>query len=637
MNWIWQKIRQITGKEQKDQHGCFKHNQSNRSSLHLQMLEDRIQPAVNIVFNYSLDTSGFFADPTHQTVLQEAANAIASQLNNNLSAITPSGSNTWTPEIYNPDTGGLQQLASMNVAADTLIIYVGARALGSSEGGLGATGGEANVTGSSAWISTVTTRGQGVTTGSNATGFGPWGGSIAFDTTTNWYFGTSAAGIASNQVSFFTVAEHELGHVLGIGTAPSFSDKIVNGAFTGATAESVYGGPVPVSPDQAHWAESVNLGGLQPVMTPVLTTGTFLTFSALDYAGLADLGWQVGASTGGTPTSNPASQNPTATGTSGTAIPGLTNPLAGNTGSVVGTQIYATGTAPGNAPIVNVYNMDGTLRFSFYAYSPQFLVGVRVAVGDVLGTGYDDIITAPGPGGGPQINIYDGMTGQLVRSFWAYSPTFTGGVTVAVGDTNGSGHDNIITGAGTGGGPQVEVFDGVTNRLLQSFYAYEPTFTGGVNVAAGDITGSGHASIITGTILGAPHVEAFDGESLSLLSSFYAYSPTFLGGVNVAVGDFNLNGIGDIITAPGSGMAPLIEMFNVQQQLVNSFYFGSTSITTGENIATIPKGSNGHPELLITYSKGLAPVVFGFDLTNMQMTRQFLAYSSFYTGGVTLG
>ena len=88
---------------------------------------------------------------------------------------------------------------------------------------------------------------------------------------------------------------------------------------------------------------------------------------------------------------------------------------------------------------------------------------------------------------------------MLVASFLAYSPAFRGGVEVAVGDVNGDGTPDIITGAGPGGGPQVEVFDGTklkevqangtlpASALLASFYAYAASFTGGVNVAAGDV------------------------------------------------------------------------------------------------------------------------------------------------------
>src|SRR5438876_99758 len=85
--------------------------------------------------------------------------------------------------------------------------------------------------------------------------------------------------------------------------------------------------------------------------------------------------------------------------------------------------------------------------------------------------------------GGPNVRVFDALTGKLKAGFDAYDPSFTGGVSVAVGDVNGDGHADIVTGAGPGGAPHVKVFDGQTLLEIRSFFAYDPSFTGGVNVA----------------------------------------------------------------------------------------------------------------------------------------------------------
>src|SRR5581483_11561510 len=113
-----------------------------------------------------------------------------------------------------------------------------------------------------------------------------------------------------------------------------------------------------------------------------------------------------------------------------------------------------------------------------------------VAVADVNHDGVSDIITAPGPTGGPHIRVFSGVDGRPlsgpVGSFLAYDSRFTGGVTVAAADVNNDGFADIITGADAGAAPHVKVFSGKDGTLLKSFLAFDGTFAGGVNVAGGD-------------------------------------------------------------------------------------------------------------------------------------------------------
>jgi len=103
-----------------------------------------------------------------------------------------------------------------------------------------------------------------------------------------------------------------------------------------------------------------------------------------------------------------------------------------------------------------------------------------------------------GAGGTPKVHVYESGTGQLVADFLAYAAGFTGGVRTAVGDLNSDFVDDIITGPGPGGGPDVRVFDGKTGLLIRQFMAFDATFTGGVTVASGDVDGDGNDDIVVG-------------------------------------------------------------------------------------------------------------------------------------------
>src|SRR5436309_2674269 len=72
------------------------------------------------------------------------------------------------------------------------------------------------------------------------------------------------------------------------------------------------------------------------------------------------------------------------------------------------------------------------------------------------------LVTGADSGGSPHVRGFDGSTFTPIHDFLAYADTLTGGVRVAAADVNGDGVADIITGPGPGGGPHVKVFDGQT-------------------------------------------------------------------------------------------------------------------------------------------------------------------------------
>jgi hypothetical protein len=118
-----------------------------------------------------------------------------------------------------------------------------------------------------------------------------------------------------------------------------------------------------------------------------------------------------------------------------------------------------------------------------FAYGPGFTGGVYVAAGDVDGDGQIDIITGAGEGNDPIVRAFDGGNVSVVKlDFLAYAVSFRGGVRVGALDRNGDGRADILTAAGPGGGPHVRVFDGLSAAQLDSFFAYEANFPAGVFV-----------------------------------------------------------------------------------------------------------------------------------------------------------
>jgi hypothetical protein len=214
----------------------------------------------------------------------------------------------------------------------------------------------------------------------------------------------------------------------------------------------------------------------------------------------------------------------------------------------------------GAPPEVKVFDgRTGAVLSDFFAYPPPSFGGVRVAVGDVDADGFADIITGSMPGGPPEVRIFTG-TGVLMSSFMAYSPLFFGGVYVAAGDVDGDGRADIVTGADAGGGPHVMAFSGVDLHVLRSFFAYTPFFTGGVRVAAGDVDGDGRAEIITGGGPGGgPHVRVWSGATGAEVTGLFAFESTFAEGVFVA-GPSAQSRMAIDVPGPGATVPPVFSI-----------------------------------------------------------------------------
>ncbi len=165
---------------------------------------------------------------------------------------------------------------------------------------------------------------------------------------------------------------------------------------------------------------------------------------------------------------------------------------------------------------------------SFYGITdPNFRGGTRIAVGDVNDDGTPDLVVAAGYGGGPRVAVFDGTTllsgnpTKLVNDFYVFQSSsetsLRNGLYVAVGDVNGDGYADLIFGAGIGGGPRVLVLSGkiliqdgaaaaLAAPLANFFVGGSDSGRSGVAVAVTTDANDGVADIVAGLPAGTVSV-----------------------------------------------------------------------------------------------------------------------------------
>lgn len=262
--------------------------------------------ALVIELDYRYDTRGFFTDPDTQAPRQErravleAAASLFSGFGDRLAPIAPGAGESWSVSFTHPSLAGPPvTLVDEVIPEDTLRIFVGGSPSAPGVLGFAGVGYGLEATGSPAFVDAVRTRAQPDTTGADATDFAPWGGHIWFNAANDWYFGTDPAGLTPGRPDFLTTATHEIGHILGIGEADSWWAQVDPdaGVFLGPRSVAAHGGPVPLGPYGAHWAQGIQgrIGGSlqETLMDPSTPAGERQLLTDLDYAGLADVGWEV--------------------------------------------------------------------------------------------------------------------------------------------------------------------------------------------------------------------------------------------------------------------------------------------------------------------------------------------------------
>ncbi|CAN5688665.1 hypothetical protein BH10ACT9_BH10ACT9_54290 [soil metagenome] len=271
-----------------------------------------------------------------------------------------------------------------------------------------------------------------------------------------------------------------------------------------------------------------------------------------------------------------------------------------------------------------------TLRTEFSEYTGTFVIHCHrlnhednglMALISVIPEVSSYAVATPGSAGEPAtVQVRDGNGDEVLATVYPF-PSFEGTPSVAMADVKGDMILDLVVGTGPGVAPEVAVFsgddtpDGPFKTELTRFAPFGTGFQGGVTVTGADIDGNALAdNIIVGSGPGMEsEVKVFSttlpesGTAPGVYSTFSPY-PGSQTGVGLATGLVDSgSGRESIVTAPGPGDPPQIKTFRYD-------LYTPTARAGADGAVHEHGGSSNGPE----------------------MTSEFLAYDSTYTGGVSL-
>ncbi len=175
------------------------------------------------------------------------------------------------------------------------------------------------------------------------------------------------------------------------------------------------------------------------------------------------------------------------------------------------------------------------------------------------------ILAGTGSGGGPHVRAFSGVDGSEILSF-DITEAVSGFVDIATGRIDDDAIEDLLVSADVGGGPHVQVFSGSSlfaeTPSVQQIYAAD-VFSGlgvrEVSVTTADLTNNGQTEIILGagpSSGGAgPRLIAITPNTPSPVAEFLAFEASFTGGVYVAAGDITGDSVPELFVSTRSTSA----------------------------------------------------------------------------------
>ncbi len=273
--------------------------------------------------------------------------------------------------------------------------------------------------------------------------------------------------------------------------------------------------------------------------------------------------------------------------------------------------MLVAGVAGPIVPVIRVINpKTRTVVREFLAFARSNKYGVNVAVGDVTGDRQAEIVVGTGAGSDPLVKIFTDR-GQLLVQFNPY-PTSRGiGVSVATGDVDGNGTEEILTiPAKSASHVRIFRYRPTTRKVevVAQTFAYDFRQRNGFSIAAGDLNLDGKDEFIVAARTNGMTVTALrmkSDKTIARISKFSPFGRVFETGLTLGIGDVNGDGRGDILVTPGPNYWSDVKAMTLGGKTLGHFLPASTSYRGGVDLATFDVNGDGREEVITaTYRRG---------------------------------
>ncbi len=244
-----------------------------------------------------------------------------------------------------------------------------------------------------------------------------------------------------------------------------------------------------------------------------------------------------------------------------------------------------------NGSFVRFFKADGTrARNGFFAFEEGFPGGAKIYNGDLDGDGTPEKIVATGA----KLEIFNSQ-GEHWFNEYPFGNTNKGELNIAVGRVAPGQPAELVVASSVGGAVKVYNYHGEV--IHDSVYPLGKKYRGGFSVAIGQLLEAG--DIILGVGQGKPAEILVYNSRLTKQKKRFSAEGRFIGGVNVAVGDWNGDGHDEIAAIRANGKNVVVRLFGSTGQKLGTFplttFFGNQAFALG----AVDPNASGKQEIVV--------------------------------------